>query len=170
MMEMVQTFRLVVVSVSLPIVELLQLVACRHLVSILLDVSKPVMDPVLNDVVPQADSHLGLGVLLPVLTAFMLWSFSTVSTSTVSKRLMDGADFGDFVFELVGDLDLEGPSVGGESGVGVQLRLGSLLNLGLCVSLHVSVVLDNVGPRGLGFNLGNFVLDSSFTFHFRVHN
>jgi hypothetical protein len=46
--------------------------------------------------------------------------------------------------ELVEDLDLEGPSVGGESGLGVQLRLGSLGNLGLRVSLHVSVVLDNL--------------------------
>jgi hypothetical protein len=39
MMEMVQTLRLVVVSVSLLIVELLELVACNHLVSILRDVS-----------------------------------------------------------------------------------------------------------------------------------
>ena len=89
--------------------------------SILLDVSKPVGDPVLNDVGPRVDIQLGLGVLLPLLTAFTLWSFSAISTSTVSKRLMGGADFGDFVLELVGDLDLEGPSVGGESGLGVQL-------------------------------------------------
>ena len=35
-------------------------------------------------------------------------------------------------------------------------------NLVLLVSLHVNVVLDNVGPRGLGglgVNLGDFVLD-----------
>ena len=80
------------------------------------------------------------------------------------KRLIVGADLGNFVLELVG------PSVGGKFGLGVQLCLVSLLYLGLRVSLHVSVVLDNVGPRGLGFNLGNFVLDSSFTFHFRLHN
>jgi hypothetical protein len=102
MMEMVQTFRLVVVSVSLPIVELLELVACRHLVSILLDVSKPFGDPVLNDVGPHVDSQLGLGVLLPVLTAFTLRSFSTVSTSMFSKRLMVGADLGDFVLDVLG--------------------------------------------------------------------
>jgi hypothetical protein len=102
---------------------------------------------VLDDVGPHVDSQLGLGVLLLVSTAFTLWSFSTVSTSTFSKRLVVGADLGDFVLELVVDLDLEGPSVG-ESGLGVQLRLGSLLNLGLHVSFHVSVVLDNLenGP------------------------
>jgi hypothetical protein len=164
MMEMVQTLRLVVVSVPPLIVDLLELVTCSHLISILLDVSKPVGDPVLNDIGPRVDSQLGLGVLLPVLTAFMLWSFTAVPTLLFSKKLGVGADFGDFVPELVGDLNLEGPSVGGKFG------LGSLLNLGLLGGLHVNFVLDNVGPRGLGFNLGNFVLDSSFTFHFRVHN
>jgi hypothetical protein len=48
--------------------------------------------------------------------------------------------------ELVGDLDLgsDGPSVGGELGLGVLLRLGGLLNLVLLVSLHINVVLDKV--------------------------
>ena len=45
---------------------------------------------------------------------------------------MVGADLGDFVLELVGGLDLEGLSVCSKDG------LGSLLNLGLSVSLHVS--------------------------------
>ena len=48
--------------------------------------------------------------------------------------------------ELVGDLDLEseGPSVDGELGLGVLLRLSGLLNWVLLVSLHVNVVLENV--------------------------
>jgi hypothetical protein len=46
-----------------------------------------------------------------------------------SKRLMVGADLGNPVLELVEDLDLEGPRVGGKSGIGVQRRLGSLINL-----------------------------------------
>jgi hypothetical protein len=40
-------------------------------------------------------------------------------------------------------------------------------NFGLLVSLHVRVVLDNVGPRGLGglsINLGDFVLDFKLGF------
>jgi hypothetical protein len=83
------------------------------------------------------------------------------------KKLIVSADLGDFVLKLVGDLDLEGPSVGGKLGLSVLLRLGGLLNLGLIGSLHVNVVLGNVGPRGLGglgVNLGDLVLDSSFTF------
>jgi hypothetical protein len=43
--------------------------------------------------------------------------------------------------ELVGDLDLEGPSIDGELGLGVLLRLGGLHNLVLFSSLHVDVVL-----------------------------
>jgi hypothetical protein len=151
----------------LSIVKLLKLGACSHLISILLDVSRSVGDPVINDVGPHVDSQLGLGVLLPVLTAFTLWSFSAVPMLLFLKKLMVGADLGDFVLELVGGLDLEGPSVGSKYG------LGSLLNLGLLGGLHVNVVLGNIGPRGLavlGFNLGNFVLDSSFNFHFRLHN
>ena len=128
------------------IVSLLELGIFSHFISILLDVSKLVGDPVLKDVGPRVDVQPRLGVLHPVLTASTLWSFSTVSTSTFSKRLMVGADLGDFVLELVVDLELEGPSVGGESGLGVQLRLGSLLNLGLTVSLHINV-LGEVGGR-----------------------
>ena len=78
---------------------------------------------------------------------------------------MIGTNLGGFVLELVGGLDLAGPRVGGEFGLGVQLRLGSLLNVGLLGSLYLNVVLGDVVPRGLdsfGFNLGNFVLDSSF--------
>ena len=81
--------------------------------SVLLDVSEPIGDPVLDDVGPRVDSQLGLGVLLPVLTAFTLPFFSTVSTSMFSMRLMVGADLGDFALELVEDLDLEGPGAGG---------------------------------------------------------
>jgi hypothetical protein len=98
-----------------------------------------------------------------VLTALTTWSSSAVSTSMFLKKLMVGADLGGFVLELVGDL----------SSRAQVLVASSLLTLGLLGSLHFNVVLDNVGPRGLGgfgFNLGNFVLDSSFTFHFRVHN
>ena len=52
-----------------------------------------------------------------------------------------------FVLELVGDLDIGGPRVGGESGLGVQRRLGSLLNLSLHVSLHVNVLGEVDGWR-----------------------
>jgi hypothetical protein len=69
-----------------------------------------------------------------VLAAFTTWFFSAVSTFTFSKKLIVGADLGDFVLELVGDLDLEGPSVGG------KLGLGGLLNLGLHGILHINVV------------------------------
>jgi hypothetical protein len=82
LMVMVQVLGNVVVSFLLPI-------------SDFLDVSKPVGDPLLNDVGSHVDSQLGLGVLLPVVTAFTFWSFSAVSTSTSSKRLMVGADLGD---------------------------------------------------------------------------
>jgi hypothetical protein len=60
---------------------------------------------------------------------------------------MVGADLSDFVLEHIEGLDLEGPHVGGESGLGVQRRLGSLLNLGLCVSLHISVLGEVGGWR-----------------------
>ena len=73
----------------------------------------------LDDVGLCVDSQLGHGVLLPVLTTFTLLSFSTVSTSMFAKRLMIGADLCDFVLELVEGLDLEGPRVGGESGLGI---------------------------------------------------
>ena len=126
------------------IVNLLELCTCNHLVCLLLEVSKPVGDPVFNDVGPRVDIQLRLSVLLPVLRAYTLWSFSTVSTSMVSERLTDGADVGGFVLKLVVDLGFEGPGVGGKSGLGVQLRLNSLGSLGTRVSLHVSVVLEEV--------------------------
>ena len=60
-----------------------------------------------------------------------------------SKRLFVGADPGDYVLELVEDIDLEGPCVGGESGLGVQRRLGSFLNLGLQL-VFTSVFLEKL--------------------------
>ena len=65
------------------------------------------------------DCQLGHGVLLPVLSAFTLLSYFTVSMSMYSKRLTVGAGLGNFVLELVKDLDPEGPCVGGKSGLGV---------------------------------------------------
>ena len=97
-------------------------------------------DSVLVDVRPRFDIQLHLGTLLPVLPAFVLLSFSTVSTLMFAKGLVVGADSGDYVLELVEDLDLEGPCVGGKFGLGVQRCLGSLLNLGPRVSLHVNVL------------------------------
>jgi hypothetical protein len=102
---------------------------------------------VFDDVGPRVDGQLGHGVRLPVLTAFTLLPFFTVSTSMFSKRLIVGADPGDYVLELVEGLDLEGPRVGGESGLGVQCRLGSLLNLGFTVSLHINVLGEVGGWR-----------------------
>jgi hypothetical protein len=84
-------------------------------------------------------------VLLLVLTVFTLLPFSTVSTSMFSKGLIVGADLGDYLLEHVEVLDLEGPRVGGESGLGVKRRFRSLLNLGLHVSLHVNVLREVVG-------------------------
>ena len=60
---------------------------------------------------------------------------------------MVATDLGNSVLELVEGLDLEGPRVGGESGLGVQRRLGSLLNLGLTVSLHINVLGEVGGWR-----------------------
>ena len=55
MMMMVQLLRIDVISVLLPIVELLKLSTCNHLVSILLDVLELVGDLVLEDVGPYVD-------------------------------------------------------------------------------------------------------------------
>ena len=55
---------------------------------------------------------------------------------------MVGADLGDFVLELVEDLDLEGPGVGGKSGLGVPRRLGGLLTLVFLGVLLVNLVHD----------------------------
>jgi hypothetical protein len=129
------------------IVNLLELVTCLHLISNLLGVLKTIGDPVFDDIVPRVDDQLGHSVLLSVLTVFTLLPFSTVSTSMFSRRLIVGADPGDYVFELIEGLDLEGPHVGGESGLGVQRRLGSLLNLCLCVSLHINVLGEVGGWR-----------------------
>ena len=60
------------------------------------------------------------------------------------------------VLKLDEGLDLGCPNVG----------RSSLLNLSLPGSFYLNVVLGGVGPRGLdsfGFNLGNFVINSSFT-------
>ena len=59
-MMMVRVLRIVVVSVLPPIVELLELGTCSHLVSLLLNV---VLDN-LEHVGPSVDGELGLGVLL----------------------------------------------------------------------------------------------------------
>ena len=117
------------------------------------------------------EGHM-LMVILDLACSFVLVAFSTLVFLSVH--------LGDLVSELVGESDLEGPRVGGVSGLGGQLCLGSLQNWVLHVSLLDLVVLDGlivganlggvvlgeVGPRGLdsfGFNLGNFVIDSSFT-------
>jgi hypothetical protein len=55
MMMMVQMLRIVVISVLLPIVKLLELGTCSHLVSILLDVLELVGDLLLEDVDPRVD-------------------------------------------------------------------------------------------------------------------
>ena len=57
-------------------------------------------------------------------------------------RLMVSADLGNFVLEHVEDLDLEGPRVGGKSGLGVKRCLGSLLNLGFLVRFHVHILRE----------------------------
>ena len=91
---------------------------------------------------------------------FLAFCFSTTSSSVLSLSTLDGlivcANLGGVVLELVEGLDLDCANVGGNN----------LLNLGLLGSLYLNVVLGEVGPRGLdsfGFNLGNFVIDSSFT-------
>ena len=94
------------------LISFLELFTCLRLISILLNVLKTIGDPVLNGVGPRVGRQLGHGVLLPVLTAFTLWPFFTVSTTMFSKRLIVGADFGDYVLEFVGGLDLEGIRVG----------------------------------------------------------
>jgi hypothetical protein len=110
-------------------------------------VLKTIGDPVFDDAGPCVDGQLGHSVLLPVLTVFTLLPFSTVSTSMFLKGLIVGADPGDYVLELVEDIDLEGPRVGGESGLGKKRRLCSLLNLGLHVSLHFNVLREVDGWR-----------------------
>ena len=72
------------------------------------------MGPLLDNVGPRIDGQFRLGVLLSVLTALTTWSSSAVSTLMFLKKSMVGADLGVFVLELVGGLDLEGPSVGGK--------------------------------------------------------
>jgi hypothetical protein len=161
-MKMVQTLRLVVISVPLPIVKLLELVTCSHLVSVLLKVLELVGGPVLDDVGSRVDGQFGLGVLLRLDGPHNLVLLSSLHVNVLeevdgwrrSRRLCPRTCWGSILRAQV-------------------LVASSLLTLGLLGSLHFNVVLDNVGPRGLGgfgFNLGNFVLDSSFTFHFRVHN
>ena len=50
------------------------------------------------------------------------------------------AELGNLVLEHSDDLGLEGPCVGGQSGLSMQRCLGSLLNLGPHVSLHIKVL------------------------------
>jgi hypothetical protein len=156
-----------IVVQMLRIVNLLELGTCNHLVSILLLVfPKTIGDSVLDDVGPRVDSQLGHGVLLPVLTAFTLLSYSTVSTSMFLKRLMVGADLGDFGLEIVGGHDLEGLIVGGKDG------LGSLLNLGLLGGLHVNVVLGVLGASegsGTSFLLLHVNLLGLGSHHIHLH-
>ena len=59
------------------------------------------------------------------------------------------------------------PRFDGNSGLGLQLRFVSLLNMGLLGCLYLNVVLVYVNPRSLdsvGFKLGSLVLD--FKLHF----
>ena len=65
---------------------------------------------------------------------------------------------------VLDDLENVSPIVDGKLGHGVLPCLGGLHDLAPLGSLHVHVVLGNVGPHGLGVNLGDFVLDTSFTF------
>ena len=76
---------------------------------------------------------------------FVFAAFTTrvFSATLFLIKLVVGADLSDVVLEPVGDLDLEGPNVGGRLGLGVLLRPGGLLNLGLLVRFHVNVVIDN---------------------------
>ena len=116
--------------------------------SIFLVVLKTIGDLLFDDVGPCVDDQLQLGVLLRVLPVSTLSSSFTVSTSMFSKRLMIcansgdlvGAELGNLVLEHSDDLGLEGPCVGGQSRLGVQRCLGSLLNLGPHVSLHVKIL------------------------------
>ena len=50
------------------------------------------------------------------------------------------AELGNLVLERSDDLGLEGPCVGGQSGLSMQRCLGSLLNLGPHFSLHIKVL------------------------------
>ena len=52
----------------------------------------------------------------------------------------DLTELGNLVLEHSDDLGLEGPCVGGQSGLSMQRCLGSLLNLGPHVSLHIEVL------------------------------
>ena len=141
MMMMMRVLSVVVVSVPLLLVELLELVPCNHLVSLVLDVLEG-----------------GGGVISSVL-------LSAASSSVLSLSMTPCKLVGDLV------LDNVDPSVGGQLVLGVLLRLDGLLNLVLLGNLHVNFVLDNVDPsvdcwRILSVllrlvNLGNFVLDSS---------
>ena len=62
MMRMVWAMGLVVISVLLPIVKLLELVTCSHLVSILLEVLKLVEGSEIEG--PRGDGEYGLGIQL----------------------------------------------------------------------------------------------------------
>jgi hypothetical protein len=68
---------------------------------------------------------------------------------------------------VLDNLENVNPRVGGGLGLGILRCLDVLHDLVLLGKLHVHAVLGNVGPRSLGSfgsNLGNLVLDSSFTF------
>ena len=55
-------------------------------------------DPVFDDVGLCVDGQLGHTVLLLVLTLFTLFSFSTISSSMFTKRLIVSAYFGSSLF------------------------------------------------------------------------
>jgi hypothetical protein len=116
MMMMMRVLSIVVVSVLPPTVELLELVPCNHLVSLVLDVLGG-----------------GGGVVSSV-------SLSTASSSVLSLSMTPCELVGDLV------LDNVGPSVGGQLVLGVQVCLDGLLNLVLLGNFHVNFVLDNFDP------------------------
>ena len=124
-------------------------------------VVRTIGDPLFDDVGPRVDDQLQLGVLLPVLPVSTLSSSFTVSTSMFSKRLMIcanlgdlvSADLGNFVLELVEDLDPEGPCVGGKSGLGVSVVLAAF-STWVFVSVSTSTFLEK---SIVGADLSEFV-------------
>jgi hypothetical protein len=115
--------------------------------AILLDLARLFLDLM---VTVQVSGNVAVSVLLPIVE---LLEFGTCShlVSLLLNVVLD-------------DLENVSPIVDGKLGRGSLPCLGGLHDLVLLGRLHVHVVLSNVGPRGLCVNLGNFVLDSSFTF------
>jgi hypothetical protein len=105
-------------------------------------------------------------------TSFLLLHVNLLGLSSHHVHLHGNLRrFGAVVLDNLENVD---PRVDGGLGLGVLRCLDVLHGSVLLGKLYVHVVLGNVGPRGLGSfgsNLGNLVLDSSFTFSLPgVHN